>query len=91
MDPSILEVLSLYSIHIHPHTARLLVDHICKNYSVSLPEFYLNQMASLVSYHSSTRFVSRGNVLLNYESRRAATISFGGAAANRERRLIEVI
>ena len=52
MDPFILEVLSLYSIRIRSHTARLLVDPICENYSVSgvpLPEVYLNQMTSLVS------------------------------------------
>ena len=53
IDPDILEVLSLYSIHIHPYTARLLVDPICKNYSINgvpLPKFYLNQMTSLVSH-----------------------------------------
>ena len=52
MDPNILEVLSLFSIRIRSHTARLVVDPICMNYTVDgipLPEFYLNQMTSLVS------------------------------------------
>ena len=52
MDPHILEVLSLFSIRIRSHTARLVVDPICMNYTVDgipLPEFYLNQMTSLVS------------------------------------------
>ena len=52
MDPNILEVLSLFSIRIRSHTARLVVDPICMNYTVDgipLPEFFLNQMTSLVS------------------------------------------
>ena len=58
LDPNILEVLSLYSIRIRSHTARLLVDPICKNYSISgvpLPEVYLNQMTSLVSHCTKTK------------------------------------
>ena len=52
MDPNILEALSLYSIRIIKHTARIVVDPICTNYSIdgiALPEYHLNQMTSLVS------------------------------------------
>ena len=52
MDPNILEVLSLFSIRIRSHTTRLVVDPICMNYTVDgvpLPEFFLDQMTSLVS------------------------------------------
>ena len=55
MDPNILEVLSLFSIRIRSQTARLVVDPICANYTtvdgIPLPEFYLDQMTSLVSQH----------------------------------------
>ena len=53
VDPFLIEALSLYSVQIRKHAARLVLSPICSNYSVGgipLPEFHLNQMTTLVSH-----------------------------------------
>ena len=54
MDPEVLELLALFTIRLRYHAVRVVVRPICDNYTrdkVPLPEYYLNQMTSLVSVH----------------------------------------
>ena len=52
MDPIILEKLALFTVRINSIPARLVIrQNLCDNYTISgipLPQYYLNQMTSLV-------------------------------------------